>query len=170
MRERSLVAFTIFSQTAVGGFWALGALHIWATRQVGSAIAHALTDTAWLAVAPLMALAMLASFFHLGKPLNVRWVFANLRSSWLSREVLFVALFAVSSGLFAWLQWFKWGSPAVHDALGLAAGLLGLAMAAAAAKVGETRCVNNLTILLRIVRRTAGLQRTFRLKKFHFCS
>ena len=44
MKERSLVAFTILVQMAVGAFWVLGALHIWAARQAGTAAADALAD------------------------------------------------------------------------------------------------------------------------------
>lgn len=121
VKEHSLAAFTLLSQTAVGAFWVLGALHIWAA-------ADAPTAMVWPAVASLMALAVLAAFFHLGTPSNAWRAFANLRSSWLSREILFAVLFAASSGLFAGLQGFAWGNPAVRGALGWTTALLGLAL------------------------------------------
>lgn len=141
MKERSLAVFTILSQMSVGAFWVLGALHAWATRQTGMAVADALTDKALLAVGPVMALGILASFFHLGTPLKAWRAFANLRSSWLSRETLFAVLFAGASGLFAGVRWFKAGTPVVHTAMACAAALLGLGLIYSMANAYRVRTI-----------------------------
>lgn len=141
MKERSLTVFTIFSQMAVGAFWVLGALHVWATRQTGMAMADALTGKALLAVGPVMVLGILASFFHLGTPLKAWRAFANLRSSWLSRETLFAVLFAGASGLFAGVQWFKVGRPVVRYVMACAAALLGLALIYSMANAYRVRTI-----------------------------
>lgn len=128
MKERSLVAFTILSQMAVGAFWTLVMLHTWVARQAGMVIADELTTPALLAIGPVMALAMLASFFHLGTPINAWRAFANLRSSWLSREILFAVLFTGASILFAGLQWFEKGTPDARTVVAGVVALIGLAL------------------------------------------
>ena len=128
MKERSLIAFTLLSQMAVGAFWTLGAVYVWIAWQAPVAIADELTTPALLAIGPVMACAMLASFFHLGAPSNAWRAFANLRSSWLSREILFAALFAVASVLLAGMQWLKLGTFAARSVVAGAAALMGLAL------------------------------------------
>jgi len=128
MKDRSLVAFTILSQVAVGTFWVLGGLRFWAAQQGGPAGARALTGHASLAVGPLMVLALLASFFHLGVPLGAWRALTNLRSSWLSREVFFAALFTGASLLSTGLCWFDLGSALAQAIVTAGTALLGLAL------------------------------------------
>jgi anaerobic dimethyl sulfoxide reductase subunit C (anchor subunit) len=128
VKERSLVLFTLLSQLSVGAFWVLGALYWWADARAGAAAAAALTDWGILLVAPLMVLGLLASFFHLGKPLNALRALSNLGSSWLSRESLFAALFAAASGFYTILRWLHLGSATLQAAVGAGAALLGLAL------------------------------------------
>lgn len=137
MKERSLVAFTLMSQMAVGAFWVLGALHFWA----GAADADALADKALWAVPVAMILAVLASFFHLGTPLKAWRAFASLRSSWLSREILFAVLFTGASGLLAGLEWFKLGTVAARSFTAWAGGLLGLLLIYSMANAYRLRTV-----------------------------
>ncbi|MBN1146264.1 MAG: dimethyl sulfoxide reductase anchor subunit [Anaerolineales bacterium] len=141
MKERSLVVFSILSQAAVGAFWTLGALYVWATRQAGPQAARELTRFGWLWVGLLMGLALLASFFHLGAPARAWRAFSNLRSSWLSREIVFAVSFAGMSLLFAAAQWLELGSPLARAALGLVAGLIGLALIYAMGQAYRLRTV-----------------------------
>jgi len=90
MRERSLVAFTLLGQAAVGMFWAL-ALVGWVVPG-GAAWARGPR----LAVGALMLLAGLAAVLHLGSPRNAWRAVANVGSSWLSREVALSGLFGVA--------------------------------------------------------------------------
>jgi anaerobic dimethyl sulfoxide reductase subunit C (anchor subunit) len=139
MKERSLVAFTLLSQMAVGAFWVLGVLHLWAFWQAGAV--GVLTGGIWFVVPLVMALALLASFLHLGVPLNAWRAFANLASSWLSREVLFALLFTGASGLFAVLHGFSLGSSFVRAIIAGAAALLGLGLIASMANAYRLRTV-----------------------------
>jgi anaerobic dimethyl sulfoxide reductase subunit C (anchor subunit) len=141
MKERSLVAFTLLSQMAVGAFWTLGALRIWAERRAGLAAADALTDPASLMIGPVMVLALLASFFHLGKPTNAWRAFANLRSSWLSREILFATLFTGASALWAALRWIEIGAIETRNVIAWIAALLGLALMFSMANAYEIRTI-----------------------------
>jgi anaerobic dimethyl sulfoxide reductase subunit C (anchor subunit) len=135
MKERSLVAFTLLAQMAVGAFWTLGAVHLWVARDTGMA------DRALLGIPALMLLAILASFFHLGAPRLAWRALANLPSSWLSREILFTLLFTAASGLLAGLQWFQWGTIGVRDALAGVAALLGAALIVSMANAYRLRTV-----------------------------
>lgn len=141
MKERSLVAFTILSQMAVGAFWTLGALHGWATRQAGLATADTLTDRALLIVGPAMVLGLLASFFHLGNPAEAWRALANLRSSWLSREILFAMLFTGISLFFVGLQWFKVGTLDARNILAWIAAFIGLGLLFCMSSAYEVRTI-----------------------------
>ena len=88
-----------------------------------------------------MTLGLLASLFHLGTPFNAWRAFANLRLSWLSREVLFAVLFTGTSSLFTGLQWFKLGTPVARNVVAWAAALLGLALIASMANAYRVRTV-----------------------------
>lgn len=95
MRERSLVAFTLLAQTAVGMFWVLAAA--WWTGDAWPPPSGAQGGvpllTPMLAVGPILAAAQALSLLHLGTPRNAWRALANLKRSWLSREILFLALF-----------------------------------------------------------------------------
>ncbi len=111
--EPSLVAFTLLAQAAVGMLWALlvggwlagegwfgGRVAAGTGAVVGAGAAGPPSDgtAVYLAtIAALTVFAMAISFLHLGRPRNARRALANLRRSWLSREVLFVTLFAAGA-------------------------------------------------------------------------
>jgi anaerobic dimethyl sulfoxide reductase subunit C (anchor subunit) len=132
LREWPLVAFTILGQTAVGLFWFFHLpflLH-------GRSPAYGWRGT-WLAVlgvvALLAALGVLVSFFHLRHPVRARRALGNLRTSWLSREILFALVFLATVMANLWLgafrdpgRGFQWGLLA---AAGLSGALFLLSMA-----------------------------------------
>ena len=143
MKERPLVAFTLLTQMAVGAFLTLGALDVWAGGLTGQPSAHALTNGALLATGPVVAAALFASLLHLGTPRNAWRSLANLRSSWLSREILFALAFAGLGGLFTALRWSGAGAPALRSWVALAAGLCGIALVYAMARVYRLRTVKS---------------------------
>lgn len=98
MRDRSLVAFTLLAQVAVGLLWALLAV----AGLAGPAVAPALPGPL-LATGGLTAAAVLAALLHLGTPRNAWRALGNLRGSWLSREILFLLAFAAGWALLATL-------------------------------------------------------------------
>ena len=126
-REWALIAFTILSQMSIGAFVVLGVIHFFAARKAGLAEADRLSDRALLAIGPTLVLGMIASFFHLGNPLNGPLAISNLGSSWLSREIFLVVVFMVVGAVFALMQWRKLGTPQVRNAVALLAALVGLA-------------------------------------------
>ncbi len=103
MRERSLVAFTVLSQLAVGLFWAL--LLVDLGSRLGGAEAAALLRWQATVVVGVMAAGGAAAFLHLGTPRNAWRALLNVRGSWLSREILGAALFTAVAVAVAVLRW-----------------------------------------------------------------
>lgn len=126
--QLALITFTILAQMSVGSFLVLGWVHFYVMRKSGMQQADRMSDRALLAIGPVIVLAMVASLFHLGNPLNAPRAVSNLGSSWLSREILFMVLFVLSGGLFALMQWRKIGSFAVRNVIAWVATLVGLAL------------------------------------------
>jgi DMSO reductase anchor subunit len=139
--ERPLVAFTLLSQTAVGAFLTLGALDRWAEHLAGEPAARALTDGLLLAIGPVVGGALLASLLHLGTPRNAWRVAANLRTSWLSREILCALLFAGTGATFAVLRWTRAGPAELRSLFAFAGVATGLAFVYAMARVYQIRTV-----------------------------
>lgn len=94
-----------------------------------------LSDRALLAIGPVLVLAMLASLLHLGNVLNAPRAAANFGTSWLSREILLVVIFAVLGGVFALMQWRKIASTTVRNIVAVIAAVVGLGLVYSMAKV-----------------------------------
>jgi DMSO reductase iron-sulfur subunit len=98
-RENPLVIFTLAAQAAAGAFALLffgSALGIAPLAAVAAAPVAAVIEVAALA---LIALGLLMSTIHLGKPMRFYRGFNNLRHSPVSREGLGIVLFMVFAGL-----------------------------------------------------------------------
>ena len=100
-QEWALITFTILTQMAVGAFLVLRVVHFYAAKKAGMEEADRLSDRALLAIVVVMGLALVASLFHLGNPLNAPRAVVNLATSWLSREILFGVIFTVLAVIFA---------------------------------------------------------------------
>lgn len=124
MKERSLVAFTLLAQAAVGACWTLLALRLSGRWNGAASGGRAVLVGALLAAVAGLA----ASFLHLGRPSNAWRALGNLRSSWLSREILFASAFTAALAASAAFS-FRAGPPGFREgfAEGLAA-TLGLAL------------------------------------------
>jgi anaerobic dimethyl sulfoxide reductase subunit C (anchor subunit) len=104
-KEWPLIAFTLLSQIAVGAFWTLAAatLFSWEARVRGEN--EFLVLPGLVIVAALLIAAAALSLFHLGRPRRAVLVLANLRRSWLSREILFKLTFLAMVVLLAFFSW-----------------------------------------------------------------
>jgi anaerobic dimethyl sulfoxide reductase subunit C len=92
LKEWPLVAFTILGQAAVGLF-VVGLIPLVFLSDV-LAGGRSYLLTLFRVVFCLMAIATLVSFLHLHHPLRAVRALANVRTSWLSREILFGLIFA----------------------------------------------------------------------------
>ena len=131
----ALVAFTILAQMSVGSFVVLGIVHFFVARKHGMAEADRLSDRALLAIGPIMILALIASLFHLGNPLNAYRAVTNLGSSWLSREILAGVVFTLAGAVFAVAQWRKFSTFVVRNIIAWVAALVGLVLVYAMSSV-----------------------------------
>ncbi len=127
-REWALIAFTILNQMAVGSFLILGIVHTYAIRKKGMEQADQLSDRALLSIIPVVGLALIASLFHLGNPINAPRAITNLGTSWLSREILFDLTFALLAFIFAIMQWRKISSFAVRNVIAWITAIEGLGL------------------------------------------
>jgi anaerobic dimethyl sulfoxide reductase subunit C (anchor subunit) len=141
MKERSLLAFTLLSQMAVGAFWVTYVLRIWATGRAGMVQADMLTGGALYMSVGVMVLALLASLLHLGAPARAWRAVGNLQSSWLSREVLLGLMFAFAIAVYVTLQKFAVGSAALRGIVQWLAGTVGLIFVFAMGNVYRLRTV-----------------------------
>lgn len=135
VHEWSLVIFTIITQMAVGSFVLLGGIHFFAARKYGIENADKLSDRALLAIGPVLVLGVIATFFHLGNPINAPRAISNLGSSWLSREIALVLVFTVGGAVFAFMQWRKIGSSTIRNVIALVIAAVGLVLIYAMASV-----------------------------------
>jgi anaerobic dimethyl sulfoxide reductase subunit C len=126
MREWALLIFTILGQISTGALVVLMIVRAYAVRKAGVDQANYLTDKPLYLVVPIMLLALLASVFHLGNPINIARAVPNLGSSWLSREVITAVAFVIVAGLYTILQWRKIGPEVVRTVIGWIAALIGL--------------------------------------------
>ena len=86
----SLVIFTLMVQSAVGSVWCLQAAIIWNGSLVG--LPHLKFQI--IAALCLVLAGLAAAIAHLGKPGDSLHAVKNFKSSWLSREILSVNIFA----------------------------------------------------------------------------
>ncbi len=101
--EWPLMMFTLLSQLAIGTFILLTLVYS-ILESKNSELASRVIKPGMKAVGPLMAVALLLSLLHLGKPFAAYLSILNVGSSWLSREILitgaFFALWVVSYYLY----------------------------------------------------------------------
>jgi anaerobic dimethyl sulfoxide reductase subunit B len=92
--DTPLILFTLFTQLAVGGFWALlwTFAPTWAFAAQKTSFSQLMPS---LFVGLFLGAGMLASLAHLGTKRKALFALRNLRRSWLSREVLFTGLFGI---------------------------------------------------------------------------
>lgn len=128
VHELPLILFTVLAQMSVGAFVALGVVQVVGRVRFGKAAVDELADPALYAIGPVLVLGLLASMLHLGNPFNALNTFRHLDSSWLSREIVFGIAFAGLGFLFAALQFLRWGSTALRQALAALTAVVGLGL------------------------------------------
>ncbi len=140
-RDWALVIFTICAQMAVGSFIILGVVHFFVERKSGLQEADRMSDRALLAIGPVLVLGTLASFLHLGSPINGWRAISNIDSSWLSREILFNVLFMGAGAVFAVMQWRKLSTATIRNAIAVVAALIGVVLVVSMSQVYMIRTV-----------------------------
>ncbi len=127
IREWALVVFTLLMQTSVGVLLIVTALHPFVSRSTVQAPARTF-ELSLLVAAVAAATGLAASLAHLGQPLHAWLAVTNVRTSWLSREVMLTVLFTLAAAIVATLFRAGSGSAALRSAACLIAVLLGVAV------------------------------------------
>lgn len=126
LSEWPLALFTVITQMAVGAFVTLGVVVVLASRRYSDQEVDRLATPALFALGPLMVLSMLMTVFHLGNPLNAPNAILHWQSSWLSREIWFVAGFTGLGFVFFVLQWRRWFTVRIRTAFAVFTAVFGL--------------------------------------------
>ena len=129
VREWALPVYTILMQLAVGAMLGLWLIRAVAIRQYGRSTTDFILRIPVLAVFLTIVAAIIGSHFHLSRPVFSLLATLNLRSSWLSREIVFTISFLLAVGSVVYLQWFTYGYSRLKTFLGwlgIIAGSLGV--------------------------------------------
>jgi DMSO reductase iron-sulfur subunit len=101
----SLILLTVLTQLSVGGFFSLVMVDLISAFIALPPFFYKFLQVGGLAMLGTALLALLASVFHLGRPIYAYRALKMWRRSWLSREVLFFGLFAVFASVFSLWIW-----------------------------------------------------------------
>jgi anaerobic dimethyl sulfoxide reductase subunit C len=134
-REWALLLFTILGQAAAGLMIVLMIVRTYIAGKAGSEIADRLTNRTVFMVVPIMALALVASLFHLGSPLHIVRAVPNIGTSWVSREVVIAVLFVAFAALYTFMVWRKAGGESLRVVVGWIAAILAAALVYAMGRV-----------------------------------
>lgn len=93
MSEWPLVTFTLFVQSSVGVTIFTALYFCWLEKEIGNQRATVAMRPVLLTAAILGCLGLLASTLHMGYPWNAFHALRHISSSWLSREIIFAAIY-----------------------------------------------------------------------------
>lgn len=93
MSEWPLVAFTLLVQSSVGVVIFSALYFCWIEKEVGTQQSTTIMKPVLILAAILGGLGLLASTLHMGYPWNAFHALRHISSSWLSREVVFAAVY-----------------------------------------------------------------------------
>lgn len=99
--EWALVFFTLIAQMCVGAFIFQEIMVRYGSHSHPGILK--LKTRMLLILLPLMVLAVFLSFFHLGKPEHAIYSLDNLRTSWLSHEILMISVFTFLLSAYAFV-------------------------------------------------------------------
>jgi anaerobic dimethyl sulfoxide reductase subunit C (anchor subunit) len=155
--EIPLMIFTLLAQMAIGAFWSILLISLLLGND--PAAAQAILGPL-LSVGVVLLGAVFASLFHLGKPKQAWRALGHLRKSWLSREILFLAVFGILWSLLFGLSLFQVGTLLIWKVLAVIAGSCGLADLYCMQRVYQLRCIpawNQARTLLEFAISSVGL-------------
>jgi len=138
LREWALPFYTILVQLGLGTLIALWLTRTFAAIKYGHERVDHIIDNSLLVVFITIGTGMLGAHSHLSKPLHSILAILNLRSSWLSREIVFNSLFFVFTAVLLYLQLSGKGSWRMKTAMGWIAILFG---------IGNVYCMARIYIL-----------------------
>jgi anaerobic dimethyl sulfoxide reductase subunit C (anchor subunit) len=103
----SLLVFTLLSQMSVGVFCVAELINFSYTKEFGHEEFHPLRLISRLFVLAAIILAGVSSIFHLKNWAHANFAFYNLKTSWISKEMMFFFLFISCVALLTFMSWRK---------------------------------------------------------------
>jgi anaerobic dimethyl sulfoxide reductase subunit C (anchor subunit) len=149
--EWPLVIFTLLVQMAIGLFFLLTAFRSFIPMSTATNSFDNFYSAGYWIIILLLITGVIAGTFHLGRPKNARLAMANLKKSWLSREMflgLSFGLFTLTLGLVSWLEI---RSPLVWNLLLIGGSIVAIALLYAISRIYMLRTVptwNSITVTL----------------------
>lgn len=113
----SLIFFTLLSQLSVGIILSITAMHFCFQPSLQYLQEGLVVNSPQFIALVAIALATIISFLHLGYPAHAFNAVNNLTSSWLSKEILGIGLFGLSTAMIFIQFWMKWDSPVLNGIL-----------------------------------------------------
>jgi anaerobic dimethyl sulfoxide reductase subunit C (anchor subunit) len=139
--EWSLVFFTLFAQVAIGLFLILVVYQFFQQEGANSTALADFRSMSFLIIDLLLVTAVLAATYHLDRPINAYLAMANLKKSWLSREMLLGLLFGCILFILSLMSWLEIYSPLILSILLIAGSVVGLALLYAISRIYMLRTV-----------------------------
>jgi anaerobic dimethyl sulfoxide reductase subunit C (anchor subunit) len=133
--EWSLIIFTLLAQLAVGMFLVICAANIIFISKSDNFAAKEIADKILLSIIVALMFAIIASFFHIGKPKSAAYAVSHFSKSWLSREIAFLLLFAFLTGISLVIQHIWNGATVFCDLLTAITGIIGIIAIISMAKI-----------------------------------
>ncbi len=126
VREWALPVYTILMQLAVGAFFVLWLIRHLAGPKFSAREIDRIISNPILVIAFTAAVAMGGAHFHLSKPFHSFLAVLNFKTSWLSREIVFTALFFLTTMSVVYLIYFQTHRRRLITGLGWLAILFGI--------------------------------------------
>lgn len=133
--EWSLIIFTLLAQLAVGMFLVVCAANIVCISKSNSFAAKEIADKILLSIIVALMLAIIASFFHIGKPKSAAYAISHFSKSWLSREIAFLLLFTFFTAISLITRHLWSGSHLFHEILTVITAIIGITAILSMAKI-----------------------------------
>ncbi len=131
----SLLIFTLFTQMSVGAFCVGELIHLSYSREFGFKNFNPLRYISLAFIFLAAALAGVSAIFHLKKWAHAYYAFNNLKTSWVSKEMVLFFLFVFFVAFLAFLSWRKIEANLIRLVMGIAGALSGLALIYAMANI-----------------------------------
>jgi len=140
-RDYSLIGFTLLAQLAVGAFWVLVATDFFLASRYDIAHVEGISIAPLVVILVAMSISMGVALLHLGSPQIAYMAIANLRTSWLSREIATANLFIGSATAFTGAQLLELGSSGLRVGLAWLTVLAGASLLYSMSRVYMLRTV-----------------------------
>ena len=126
--EWSLIIFTLLIQLAVGSVTILSIMNTRSLSKYIDLSSGEIPNRFLLLILSATIIAIIISLFHLGNPFSAINSISNLKTSWLSREILFVILFSIALLIYFVFETFYTSNQQIKFAISSITAILGIAL------------------------------------------